>query len=444
MINEISKIVGEKYCLKNDEDTLPFTVDERKKLKTINAVIALVKNVEEIQEIVKLANEKKWEIIPQSGNTGLVGGGIPDRENQIVLSIKRLNKIIDVDVVGNTISVEGGVVLADIQQCAEENNRLFPLALGAQESCMIAGNISTNAGGTNVLSYGNTRELVLGLEVVTPLGEILNLTSKLRKDNTGVDLKNMFIGAEGTLGIITKANLKLFAACENCTTLFIGVEDINHAIEMLNKLKNKFDRNVTAFEAMSENSFNVALDGGQNPLPEKAKWYVLVEINGEVGTIAEVISEKNVVVAQSTQQQKQFWKIRHEMPEKQKKFEKCIKTDIAMPIDKISEFVEATDKVILDIDPDAVIINYGHIGDGNLHYNIIQDAGKDNEKIIIEKIYENVVKLDGTFSAEHGIGQIKKNEMEKYKDKEVLKLMRDIKKVMDPNNIMNPRKIINL
>lgn len=443
-------IVGKENCLEKQEDIAPYVEDARNRFQSPKALVVRPKNVREVCEIVKIASEKGIAIIPQGGNTGLVAGGLPSHENQVIVSLRRMNEIIKVDEVSNTMIVEAGVELHEIHNAAKKINRLFPLSLGAQGSCCIGGNISTNAGGTSVLSYGNTRDLVLGLEVITADGEIVNMMSELRKDNAGIDLKNLFIGAEGTLGIITKAVVKLFPAHEQTTTMFIGAESLEESLTLLHKMQSKWDRRLIAFEAMNEKAMEMTLDGGAHPLGGTRKWCLLVEVNGGEKEMEMGDEIADGVVAQSMTQQEHLWRLRHNMPEAQKRFGACVKSDIALPLGRLSEFVKDADEAVLAIEPKARIINYGHLGDGNLHYNICQPQGveakeflrKENE--IIDAIYEQVDKYDGTFCAEHGIGQIKIAYLEKYMGGNNLNIMKKIKKELDPKNIMNPNKIFRL
>ena len=338
MKKRFAEIVGGKYCLDKKEDVELFVRDRRNRLARHSALVLLPKNVGEICEIMKCANKNGIAIIPQGGNTGLVGGGIPVGDKQVILSMRRLNKILKIDGVGNTMTVEAGVVLGDMQKHAEGVDRFFPLALGAQGSCCIGGNVSTNAGGTNVLSYGNTRDLVLGLEVVMADGEIVDMISELRKNNAGIDLKNMFIGAEGTLGVITKAVVKIFPMPRNVVTIFMGVDDLEMAFDVFGKLRDRFDRNLTAFEVINQNGMLATLDGKQNPVGQTKLWYLLVEICGEVEEVMDVCMVENCVVARSIEQRKNMWKLRHELSDAQKIYGASIKSDIALPLAKLPKF----------------------------------------------------------------------------------------------------------
>ena len=417
---------------------------------------------------MKLASETKTPVIPQAGNTGLVGGGIPlegGGSGEIILSIGRLNQVLDVDTGSNTITVEAGAVLVTLQNAADEADRLFPLSLGSQGACQIGGNIGSNAGGTGVLAYGNTRELVMGLEAVLPTGEIWNGLSRLRKDNTGYDLKNLFIGSEGTLGVITKAVVKLFPKPKGREVAFVGVNSTQAALDLLNLAKGSVGNGLTAFEFLAEIGMQFTLRHSQNgtraPIEGSYPWYILMEnssgqsaedARASMESILESGFEAGIVedatIAESLAQQNAFWRLREDMSDSQKPEGGSIKHDIAVPVGSLPQFIEEADAAVLKIVPDARIVNFGHMGDGNLHYNISQPVGWEREQFfefepaINDAVYDLIAKYHGSISAEHGIGQMKRDKLAKIKDPTALFLMRKIKAALDPEGIMNPGKVI--
>ena len=435
-------------------------------------------NIFEVSNILKYANTNKIPIVPQGGNTGLCGGATPIKNsNSLIVSTEKLNKIISLEKNSNSITLESGVILSDIHKKVEELNLFFPLNLGAKGSCMIGGNLSTNAGGINVLKYGTTRDLCLGLEVVLPNGEILKLLNNLKKDNTGYDLKNLFIGAEGTLGIITAATFKLFPLPKAILTTFVESNTISNAVNLLNIFQKELPYSIEAFELMprvfwevaSNNIDNISLpfnkipemgllidistssindtiadSTGSNPLNEKLE--KILSIAHEKGLISDAIICKN------ESERNQLWHIRESAAESEKKelekssAIKCLKHDISLPIKNIEKFHIEAQKMIKSSFTGTRTIYFGHLGDGNLHYNIFGNdklpdgfGGKSLE--ITDKLYEIVKSFDGSFSAEHGIGQLRKKSLILHKDPVAYSLMKMIKKQFDPNNIMNPEKI---
>jgi len=462
------QIVGEKYAIRDLEDMAPYTKDWRGRYTTQAAMVLQPKNAEEISQIMKLACETKTAIIPQAGNTGLVGAGIGlegGNGEEIILSVSRLNSILEVDADSNTMTVEAGAVLETLQNAADDVDRLFPLSLGSQGTCQIGGNIGSNAGGTGVLAYGNTRQLVMGLEVVLPTGEIWNGLSRLRKDNTGYDLKNLMIGAEGTLGVITKAVVKLFPKPKGREVAFIAVNSTQAALDLLNLAKGSVGNGLTAFEFMAEIGMAFTLRHSQNgtraPIEGNYPWYILMEISSgrstdDARTSMEGILEaafeagivQNATIAESLSQQNAFWQLREDMSDAQKPEGASIKHDIAVPVGSLPKFIAEADTEVLKIVPDARIVNFGHMGDGNLHYNISQPVGWDREKffafepVINNAVYDLIAKYHGSISAEHGIGQMKREKLAKIKDPTALFMMRKIKTALDPEGIMNPGKVL--
>ena len=436
-------------------------------------------NTEEVSNILKFASENNIIIVPQGGNTGLCGGATPDKSgNSIIISLEKMNKIRSFNKQAKTITVDAGVILSSIHEKVEQEDLFFPLSLGAKGSCMIGGNLSTNAGGVNVLKYGNSRELCLGLEVVLPDGKIMNLLTELKKDNTGYDLKNLFIGAEGTLGIITGATFKLFPLPKKITTFFVEASTIFNALKLLNVLQLEFPGSIESFEIMPNTFWVVAKNNIDNivmPLEKIPEMGVLVDISsysnidirqndkGEIPIINKIENilaeclENNLIsdatICSNEAQSKALWSIREAGAESEKKelkksnLIKCLKHDISLPLESIESFHEEAQKMINNFLPNLKTIFFGHLGDGNLHYNVFGNGslpdgfnGKSIE--LTEKLYEIVHKYNGSFSAEHGIGQLKKESLKKHKNNVAYSLMQTIKNQIDPKGIMNPGKIL--
>ena len=468
LIDQFTAIVGDRYALVASNDIEPFVTDTRGRYTATSPLVLRPGSVDEVAAILKLASETGTPVIPQGGNTGLVGGGLPlnDGEStEVMLSLGRLNKIIDVDPDSNTMTVEAGVILENIQNAADEVGRLFPLSLGAQGTCQIGGNIGTNAGGTGVLAYGNTRDLVMGLEAVLPSGEIWNGLTRLRKDNTGYDLKNLFVGAEGTLGVVTKAVLKLFPKPRGREVAYVALQSPEAALSLLNQAKNQAGNTLTAFEFMAGIAMEFTLKHAQSdirrPIEGEHPWYVLMEISSPrsaqdardileavLGEAFENGTINDAVLADSLEHQRQFWTLREDMSWAQKPEGASIKHDISVPVGSIPDFIKVADKAVLDIVPDARIVNFGHMGDGNLHYNISQPVGWEaeaffaHEPAVHEAVYKKVGEFNGSISAEHGIGQMKRDKLAAIKDPTALAMMRTIKQALDPKGIMNPGKVI--
>ncbi|MFD0915981.1 FAD-binding oxidoreductase [Pseudahrensia aquimaris] len=460
-------IVGPRYALRDGKEIEPYITDARSRYETTSPLVLRPGSVEEVSAILKLATETKTPVVPQGGNTGLVGGGIPlvGQANAVMISLGRMNRIVDVDAASNTMLVEAGAILETIQKAADDADRLFPLSLGSQGSCQIGGNIGSNAGGTGVLAYGNTRDLVMGLEVVLPTGEVLNGLSRLRKDNTGYDLRNLFVGAEGTLGIVTKAVLKLFPKPAGTAVAYVGVKTPDNALDLLNRAKGAAGSGLTGFEFISETAMDFTIRHAANPtqppLADPHPWTILIEVSSGrseaeaneilesiLGDALESVVIDDAVVAQSLAQQKAFWQLREDMSWAQKPEGASIKHDISVPVGSVPAFIEKADAAVLAIVPEARIVNFGHMGDGNLHYNISQPVGWDphdffaHEDAIHNAIYKIVGTFEGSISAEHGIGQMKRDKLAVIKDPVSLALMKRIKREIDPAGIMNPGKVL--
>ena len=463
-INKFRKIVGNKNVITDKNDMQKYLKEWRGVYTGVAGAIVKPKSTKEVSNILKFAYRKNISCIPQGGNTGLVGGQIPFNRDHIVISLERLNKIREINPTDQSVTVEAGLILSDLQKKCEENNFIFPLSLASEGSCSLGGNIASNAGGVAVLYYGNTRELVMGLEVVLSDGSIINNLKTLIKDNTGYSIKDLFIGSEGTLGVITAATLKVFPKPKNMYTALLSVDSPKQSIEILNYIRNNLSIPLTAFELMNNFSIelvNKHMDKTSIPI-EKFKWLILVEFSSievsknEKDKIENLLNEilhqnlaKDIFISQSLKQAKDMWYIRESISEAQKKEGGSIKNDISIPIKDISKFINNAEKISKKVIPDSRCVIFGHIGDGNIHFNISQPVKSDkdkfikNDKKLRKKINDLTIELNGSISAEHGIGLTKKADLKKYMKKDV-ELFKLIKKSFDPKNIMNPGKIIDI
>ena len=458
-------ILGPQNCVTDPADTEGYCREWRDKFYGKTALVLKPGTTEEVSAVMKLAYEKGLAIVPQGGNTGLVGAQIPDQSgNQIILSTERLNRIRLLDSESNVAIVEAGVILEQLQSAAEEANRLFPLTLGAQGSCRIGGNLSTNAGGTGVLSYGNTRDLVLGVEVVLPDGRIMNCLRMLRKDNTGYDLKHLFIGAEGTLGIITAASLKLYPRPRDQQVAFFGVATPEQALSLFSLARDHAGSMLTGFELMPRRGVEFAVrhaPGARDVMDAPHPWYCLLEVS--IGSPAvdgraliEAIFEEafeagiveDAVLAESKQQSADFWRLRHGMSEVQKHEGGSIKHDISVPVSAIPAFLQRAIPACEAAIPGCRPVPFGHMGDGNLHFNISQPVGADRAAFLARweeintMVHAIVVDMGGSISAEHGIGVLKRDHLPEVKDPVEMDIMRQIKALFDPKGLMNPDKLL--
>lgn len=418
----------------------------------------------EVVEIVKSCAAAKVSIVPQGGNTGLTGASMPDTAYQsLLLNLSRLDQIRSIDIDGDTLIAEAGSVVATIQQNAEQAGRLFPLSFAADGSAQIGGAISTNAGGTNVLRYGNTRELVRGLEVVLPDGELLDDLRGLRKDNTGYNLSNLFIGAEGTLGVITAASLKLFPLPRQRVTAWVAPVNIDQALKLLSSLQQLTNGAVSGCELLSSTAMEFVsrhLDI-QLPLQDNPPWQLLLELTDPdqqrplmtmlETTLTAALTEGSIsdaVIAQNLRQGNEFWRLREAVSESQKYEGGSIKHDVALPLNRLAEFVSATLPLLAKQLPGVRPCVFGHLGDGNLHFNLSQPPGMETARFLDQwqsfnrLVHDQVDRFGGSISAEHGIGQLKKTELQHYKSPVALKLMQQVKRAIDPHNLMNPGKVL--
>ena len=466
LLDRFADVVGPTNALfAVDNDLTHYTQENRNIFHGVTPLVLRPGTTQEVSAIMRLACETGTAIVPQGGHTGHAAGGAPDESgSQIVVSLERMKALRAVDPTGNTMTVEAGMVLQDVQRIAADHDRLFPLSLASQGSCQIGGNISSNAGGVAVLAYGNTRDLVLGLEVVLPNGDIWNGLRKLRKDNTGYSLKNLFIGAEGTLGIVTAAVLKLFAQPAGREVAFVALESPRQALDLFNLAQSRAATALTAFELIHRRPLDFALahaPGSRDPFAERHEWYVLAEISSgrsaeDARELAETIlgealetgHASDVVLGESLTQRDTFWKLREDMAVAQTKEGGSIKNDISVPVHLIPEFLEKANAIIAREMPDARIVAFGHMGDGNLHYNISQPKDGDTHAFLARReeinhlVNEVVLSLDGSISAEHGIGRLKRDLLAATKSPVEMEMMRAIKKALDPTGIMNPGKVV--
>lgn len=458
-------IVGDKGVLTDTADIEPYLVEWRDLYRGKTPMVLRPSTVEQVGVILKLAHEERIAIVPQGGNTALVGGQIPfTGGGEVVLSLNRMKAIRDVDPAGNTLTAEAGVTLKGVQDAAAAANRLFPLSLGSEGTCEIGGNIATNAGGMQVLRYGNTRDLVLGVEAVFPGGEIWHGLKALRKDNTGYDLKSLLIGSEGTLGVITAATLKLFPRPAEVSTVLAGLPSLEAAAALFSEASVSAGPLLTAFELIPRVllDFVIAhIPGSRDPLADAYPWYALFEIASPMAdglaeqaamAILEKTAEAGVVsdaaVAASEAQAQAFWRMREAGSEVQKHEGGSIKNDISVPVSHIPAFIEEASAAVTALIPGARPVPFGHFGDGNIHFNVSQPVGMDKEAYLarwdeVAAVVHGIVRRhNGSISAEHGIGRMKATLLETVKSAKELELMRGIKAVFDPRGIMNPGKLL--
>ncbi len=457
-------VVGEEGVILNPAEQEFYVNDWLGKAHGRTVAVVRPRNTAEVSAVMRLCHQSQTPVVPQGGNTGMSGGATPDMSGaQVVLSLNRMKRIHEVDPVNNTLTADAGVILAEIQQAARAVDRYFPLSLGAEGSCTIGGNLATNAGGTGVLRYGNTRDLTLGLEVVLPDGRIWNGLRGLRKDNTGYDLKDLFIGSEGSLGIITGVVLKLFAAPAGRVSAWVGAKELTSVVTLLNRLQAACGPRLSAFEMMSESSLALVtrhLDGHFSPLNQAYPYYALIELadtnlNGLQEMLQEALTSAiddglidDCVVAMNEAQSVSMWRLREGISMAQVKAGKAVKHDIALPISSLATFVKEADQIVMNGFPDLPIINFGHIGDGNLHYNVLVPLDispslyKETTAELNKRIHDLVTQFNGSISAEHGVGTLRRDELKRYKSSVEMDLMNAIKRAIDPNQIMNPGKLL--
>jgi len=464
LLEALRTAVGERGLLA-DGDLSAWELDWRKRYRGRALAVVRPASTTEVAAVVKACAAHGAGIVAQGGNTGLVGGSVPDASGtQVVLSLSRMNRVRQVDAANSTMTVDAGCVLQAVQQEAERHGFLFPLSLAAEGSCTIGGNLATNAGGTQVLRYGNARDLCLGLEVVTAAGEVWNGLSGLRKDNTGYDLRDLFIGSEGTLGVITGATLKLFPRPAAKTTAFAALPTLQSAVGLLQLAQSRLGAALTGFEVMGEAALGLVRQHFpqlRQPLPP-APWTVLLEqSDAESEAHARALFEsllesaleqgliEDAAIAESLEQSQGMWHLRESIPLAQAEEGLNIKHDISLPVSRIPGFVASTDLALVAAFPGVRLINFGHLGDGNLHYNVQAPAGlaaadflRDHESAVNRIVYDAVTAHDGSISAEHGIGTLKREELSARKPAVALQLMRAIKTALDPAGVMNPGRVL--
>ncbi|MGV2288172.1 FAD-binding oxidoreductase [Trinickia sp. YCB016] len=468
IVEMMRSIVGAASLMTAPDDVAPHLIDWRKRHSGTAACVVFPRDTEHVARVLSFCNTHGIKVFPQGGNTSVCGGSVPDASgNSILMNLGRMNRIIDVNSQNNSITVEAGCILADIQAAADKADRLFPLSLGAEGSCQIGGNISTNAGGTNVVRFGNTRDLVLGLEVVLADGRVWNGLRTLRKNNSGYDLKNLFVGAEGTLGIVTAASLKLYPRPCARATAMLGFDNVQAAVAEGIKLQAHFTGELVGLELISQSEFDISLRHAartRNPFKATPNWIVLVELAATSGSselwterLADYLREafedgiiRDAVVATSEQQRADLWKIRHSVTESNVKEGMGLTHDIAVPTYRIPDFIEQAGHALEQHYPDATPVVVGHMGDGNLHYIAMfshaywaRVADRQRTQLQLSHLlYDIAAGMGGTFSAEHGIGALHVPEMSKYKDPVEIALMQSIKTLLDPLDTLNPQRVV--
>ncbi len=462
---KLRETVGPAGVVDDDADRDAYLVDERRLYRGEAALIVRPANTAEVARVLSICYAAGLGIVPQGGNTGYCGGATPDdARNQVLVVMDRMNRVRRVDPTGFTMVAEAGVVLARAQAAAAEHDLLFPLSMGSEGSCQIGGTLATNAGGLAVLKYGTARDLVLGLEVVLPDGRIVDTLTGLRKDNTGYDLKGLFLGAEGTLGIITAAVLKLFPAPRSRQTALLAVSDADAACRLLGRARRESGDQVTSFEYIARASLDLVLahiDGVSDPFEQAYEHYVLMELSGAqseqaLRDVTEAVLMRGMedgdivdgILAESGQQRDRLWRLRESIPEAEKHAGGSVKHDISVAIDGIPEYLARAPQALAGVG-DYRLSVFGHIGDGNLHYNVLAPAGaepeafrRDHGTATSAAVHDLAVAMGGSFSAEHGVGKLKKQALAAYKDPVALDVMRSVKAALDPDGLMNPGKVL--
>ncbi|MGH6670414.1 MAG: FAD-binding oxidoreductase [Xanthobacteraceae bacterium] len=462
LLARFAAIVGDKYAITDPAAQAPYLVELRGLFQGHTPVVLRPASVEEVSSVLKLANDTATPIVPQGGNTGLVGGQIP-LHNEIVLSLNRLDRIREVDPTSNTLTCEAGVTLQRAREAAAAVDRLYPQLLPSEGTCTIGGNLSTNAGGTAAIAHGIARSHVLGIEAVLADGRVLDNLNKVKKDNTGYDLKNLFIGAEGTLGIITAAVLRLVPRPRSVETAFAGVPLPEAALELLAIATDRTGGGVTSFEIMTRQGIELVLEHGagtRDPLAAAHPWYVLMELcsqqrDGLRETMEQILADgmerglvADAAIADSIEQGKAFWRLRELFSEVQRHGGGSIKEDICVPVAAVPAFIREANAAVAALIPGARPLPFGHLGDGNIHYNVSQPIGADKAEFlkrwgdVNEVVFAVVKKYGGSISAEHGIGLLKRDLLPSVKDPVALDLMRSIKRLLDPKGILNPGKVL--
>ena len=464
-LGELKAAVGGGSWLDSPESTAPFLSDFRRLYRGATPLVLLPRSVDEVSQILKICDRDETALVPHGGNTSYCGGATPHEDgSQIVLSMRRLNRVREVDAANYSMVIEAGCTLAEAQAAALEAERLFPLSLGSEGTAQIGGNLSTNAGGTAVLRYGMMRDLVLGLEVVLADGRVLQGLKSLRKDNTGYDVKSLFVGAEGTLGIITAACLKLFPLPADTATALVGLDSPRHALDLLAVLRTAAGDQVTSFELMPRLGVELTVKhvpGVADPLGQNTPWYLLVELsspNPRQGLLTLLTATLEDAAAQGTIQDAMFassmaqaqamWKLRESVPEAQRRHGASLKHDVSVPVSAIPALIEEGSTLVRRLAPEGDVLSYGHAGDGNLHFNVSQKPDADIKSFMARgpmlelAMFDLVESLGGSISAEHGIGRLKAEEFARRADPVELEVMHALKSALDPKGILNPGKVL--
>ncbi|HEX4152559.1 MAG TPA: FAD-binding oxidoreductase [Steroidobacteraceae bacterium] len=462
---ELKAAAGDGGWLDSSSDLSAYIIDFRRLYRGATPLVLRPRSVDQVARLLAICHRDGLAVVPQGGNTGYCGGATPDESgSQIVLSMQRLNRVRQIDPANDSMILEAGCTLAEAHAAAEAQDRMFPLTLGSQGTAQIGGNLSTNAGGTAVLRYGMMRDLVLGLEVVLADGRVLHGLKSLRKDNTGYDVKSLFVGAEGTLGIITAASLKLFPKPRDTATSLVGIATPQRALELLAHLKRAAGDGLTTFELMPRFAVELTVEhvpGVANPLDQGAAWYVLAELSSANPRqrLAELLSEAlqeaaaagvvlDASLASSIAQAQAMWKLRESVPEAQRRHGASLKHDISVPVSRIPELIERGTELVRRLAPEGDVVSYGHVGDGNLHFNVSQRPDAPAAAFLARAepleaaIFDLVESLDGSISAEHGIGRLKAAELAARADPAELEVMQAVKRALDPKGILNPGKVL--
>jgi FAD/FMN-containing dehydrogenase len=464
-LSELKAAVGDGSWLEAPDDVAPFLSDFRRLYRGATALVLLPRNVDEVARILRICNHEEVAVVPHGGNTSYCGGATPDETGaEIVLSLRRLNRVRQVDAADYSMVVEAGCTLAEAQAAARDADRLFPLSLGSEGTAQIGGNLSTNAGGTAVLRYGMMRDLVLGLEVVLADGRVLRGLKSLRKDNTGYDVKSLFVGAEGTLGVITAACLKLFPQPADTATALAGIDSPRHALDLLARLRTAAGDQVTSFELMPRLAVELTVKhvpGVADPLDQNTPWYLLIELSSPnprqelltllTATLEEAAAAgtiRDAMFAASMAQAQAMWKLRESVPEAQRRHGASLKHDVSVPVSAIPTLIEEGSALVHRLAPEGDVVSYGHAGDGNLHFNVSQKPDADIKSFVARgpvlelAMFDLVESLGGSISAEHGIGRLKAAEFARRADPVELAVMHELKRALDPKGIMNPGKVL--
>ena len=464
ILARLKAVTGDKGFIADERDMAPHLEERRELFHGRAAAVLKPASTEEVSAIMRIAHDAGVPVVPQGGNTGLVGGQIPDESGAaIILSLSRMNRIHAIDTANNTLTVEAGVTLAAVQAEAEKADRLFPLSLASEGTCQIGGNLASNAGGTQVLRYGNARDLVLGLEVVLANGDVWNGLTGLRKDNTGYDLRHLFLGSEGTLGIITAAVLKLFPRPEAVSTAFAAVPSVDAAVSLLRIADTVSGGQVSTFELVPRIGLDFVtahLEGAADPLADRSPWYVLIEMTAGTRAHLDEAMEASLkegleqglvtdaAIAQSETQRADFWRLRESLSDVQRLEGGSIKHDVSVPVSRMDDFITRATKAVEDRLPGIRPVPFGHIGDGNVHFNLSQPVAMEKAAFLdlweeMNAIVHNIVReMGGSISAEHGVGQLKRDEIAATKSPVEMELMRSLKRTLDPKGILNPGKVV--